>query len=219
MTSRIRIALAAALSVAGLAMTAVPLAAPAGEFGGEAYPLDTCPVSGEKLGKDATVVVLADMKDPVLNGTQVKFCCPKCADSFRKEPEKYVGKMNEAIVAQAPAYPLGTCLLMGDESLEADAKTFVWQNRVYKFCCGKCVGKFKADPAKYAASYESKVAAAQKASYKATACPISGKALGAGAQDVVVSGRLVRTCCTGCVGAVKADPKAAIAKVDAPAAK
>lgn len=220
MTARFRLALVAAgLSLAGLAMTAQPTAAPAGQFSGEAYPLDTCPVSGEKLGKDATVVVLADMKDPVLNGTQVKFCCPKCVDSFRKDPEKYVGKMNDAIAKQAGAYPLGKCILMGDEDLGADAKTFVWQNRVYKFCCGKCIGKFKADPEKFARKYEEQVVAAQKPGYKATTCPISGKALGAGAQDVVVSGRLVRTCCPGCIDAVKADPKAAIAKIDAPAAK
>jgi hypothetical protein len=33
--------------------------------------------------------------------------------------------------------------------------------------------------------------------------------------DVVVNARLVRTCCPGCVGAVKADPKAAFARIEA----
>ena len=187
-------------------------------FSGDAYPLDTCPVSGEKLGKDAKVVVLEGMKDKSLDGTQVKFCCGKCAASFKAEPEKYLPKMNDAIVKAAPAYPLKTCLVMHDDELDADAKTIVWQNRVYKFCCGKCIGKFKSDPAKYAADYEKQVVAAQKASYKATACPVSGKPLGDGAVDVVVGARLVRTCCPGCVDAVKADPKAAFAKIDGTAA-
>lgn len=148
---------------AGTAMT-VPAAGP--DFGGVAYPLDTCPVSGEKLGKDAVTVVLSGMKDKSLDGTQVKFCCPKCEASFKAEPGKFVEKMNEAIIKAAPAYPLQTCLLMPDEKLEADAKTVVYQNRVYKFCCGKCVGKFKKDPAKYAKEYEAQVAKQKAADTK-----------------------------------------------------
>ena len=74
MRTRLALAFAALATSAGLAMTA---AGPA-TFSGEAYPLETCPVSGEKLGKDATVVVLEGMKDKTLDGTQVKFCCGKC---------------------------------------------------------------------------------------------------------------------------------------------
>ena len=214
MRTRLALAFAALVASAGLAMTA---AGPA-TFSGEAYPLDTCPVSGEKLGKDAKVVVLEGMKDKTLDGTQVKFCCGKCAASFKSEPEKYLPKMNDAIIKASPAYPLKTCLVMHDDALDADAKTVVWQNRVYKFCCGKCINKFKSDPAKYAADYEKQVVAAQKASYKGTTCPISGKPLGDGAVDVVVNCTLVRTCCPGCVDGVKADPKAAIAKVSGAAA-
>ena len=153
MTNVRPIAAAALLALAsGLAVTA-PVAA-----AGSPYPLDTCPVSGEKLGKDAVTVVLSGMSDKSLDGTQVRFCCPKCEKAFKSEPEKYVGTMNEAIIKAAPAYPLKTCLMMPDEKLEADAKTVVYQNRVYKFCCGKCVGKFKKDPQKWALEYESQVA-------------------------------------------------------------
>jgi hypothetical protein len=202
--------LAAVASFAMAAATAVV----GPEFGGDPYPLDTCPVSGEKLGAEAVTVVLSGMSDKTLDGTQVRFCCPKCEASFKAEPAKCVGKMNEAIQRSAPAYPLKGCIVMKDEELEDDAKIVVWQNRVYKLCCGKCVNKFKADPARFAKEYEAQVAAAQKPGYKATTCPISGKPLGDGAVDVVVNARLVRTCCPGCVGAVKADPKAAFAKVD-----
>ena len=216
MIRRTRLALSAGglATLALLAMTAAVRPA-ATEFGGDPYPLDTCPVSGEKLGAEAVTVVLSGMSDKTLDGTQVRFCCPKCEATFKAEPAKYVGKMNEAIQRSAPAYPLKNCLAMKDEVLEDDAKVVVWQNRVYKFCCGKCVNKFKADPARFAKAYEAEVVAAQKASYAAKTCPISGKPLGDGAADVVVNARLVRTCCPGCVGAVKADPKAAFAKVDA----
>ena len=71
-------------AITGLAFTA----APADEaFKGDAYPLYTCAVSGEKLGKDAVTVVLAGMKDKNLDGTQMKFCCQKCVDAFKADLE------------------------------------------------------------------------------------------------------------------------------------
>ena len=217
MRNRLHVALVslAALAAATLsvAMTAAPLAGDA--FGGDPSPLDTCVVSGEKLGADAVTTVLTGMKDKNLDGTQVKFCCAKCEASFKADPSKYLAKMDEAIVKAAAAYPLDNCLVMTDEKLDESAKTVVYQNRVYKLCCKKCVARFTKDPAKFAKEYDAAVIAKQKPAYKATTCPISGKPLGEGAVDVVVNGRLVRACCNGCVGPIKADPKAAFAKIDA----
>jgi YHS domain-containing protein len=206
-------ALVGLVALAGAAMTAAPRNA--ADYSGDPFPLDTCPVSGEKLGKDAVTVVLDGMKDSKLNGTQVKFCCPKCEASFKADPAKFTGKMNEAIVKAAGPYALKNCIVMKDEVLESDAKTVVHQNRVYRLCCKKCVGRFEKDPAKYAKEYETQVIASQKGSYKLGTCPISGKPLGDGAFDVVIQGRLVRACCAGCVGPIKADPAAAFAKIDA----
>jgi YHS domain-containing protein len=211
--NRLLVAVASLAALAGAAMTAAPNSA--GSYSGDPYSLDTCPVSGEKLGKDAVTVVLEGMSDAKLNGTQVKFCCPKCDASFKADPKKYTDKMNEAIVKAAGVYALKNCIVMKDEALEPDAKTVVYQNRVYKLCCKKCVGRFEKDPAKYVKEYESQVIAAQKPAYKLATCPISGKTLGDGAVDMVLQGRLVRVCCAGCVGPVKADPAAAFAKIDA----
>jgi YHS domain-containing protein len=213
MKSRSVTAVAALATIACAAMTAAPHNA--ASYSGDPYPLDTCPVSGEKLGKDAVTVALEGMSDAKLNGTQVKFCCPKCEASFKADPAKYTGKMNEAIVKAAGPYALKNCIVMKDEALEPDAKTVVYQNRVYRLCCKKCVGRFEKDPAKYAKEYETQVIAAQKPAYKLTTCPISGKPLGEGAVDLVINGRLVRACCGGCVGPIKADPAAAFAKIDA----
>ncbi len=50
--------LAAVASAAlSIAMTVAPVAGDA--FGGDPYPLDTCAVSGEKLGADAVTTVLS----------------------------------------------------------------------------------------------------------------------------------------------------------------
>lgn len=201
-----------------IASAAAPEAAPARTQAmvGDPYPLDTCIVSGEKLGADAKVTVLADQKDPLQNGRQMKFCCTKCEAAFAAEPAKYIRDLDAKIVAaQSKSYPIDHCLVMPDEKLDDGAKTVVYGNRLYRFCCPKCVRTFGKDAAKWSAAYEKEVAAAQKASYPLTTCPISGKPLGDGAVDVVIGARLVRACCPGCVGPIKADPAAAFAKVDA----
>lgn len=53
----------------------------------KAYTLDTCVVSGEKLGS---------MGDPVVkvyDGQQVKFCCSSCVKDFEKDKAKFIAKI------------------------------------------------------------------------------------------------------------------------------
>lgn len=48
------------------------------------YPLKTCAVSGEELGK---------MGEPMrftYKGQEIKLCCKNCKKDFDKEPEKYL---------------------------------------------------------------------------------------------------------------------------------
>jgi hypothetical protein len=55
------------------------------------YPLTTCVVSGEKLG--------GDMGDPYVftqNGREVRLCCKSCLKDFKKDPAKYLKKLDEA---------------------------------------------------------------------------------------------------------------------------
>ncbi|MCB1130176.1 MAG: YHS domain-containing protein [Verrucomicrobiae bacterium] len=53
-----------------------------------AYPLDHCLVSGEKLGGMGEPVSI------VHDGREVKFCCDQCIPKFRKDPEKYLSKLD-----------------------------------------------------------------------------------------------------------------------------
>jgi YHS domain-containing protein len=66
------------------------------------YPLQTCPVSGEKLGSmDEPVDYLykstVDGKEQV---RLVQFCCKSCTKDFNKEPAKYLAKIDEAAKAK-----------------------------------------------------------------------------------------------------------------------
>ena len=54
------------------------------------YTLKTCIVSGDKLG---------EMGDPFVyayKGREIKFCCKGCLKDFKKEPAKYIKKIEEA---------------------------------------------------------------------------------------------------------------------------
>lgn len=51
------------------------------------YPLDTCLVSGEKLGS------MGKPPEIVYEGRQIKFCCKHCIPDFEKEPAKFLSKL------------------------------------------------------------------------------------------------------------------------------
>jgi len=59
-----------------------------------AYPLSTCLVSGEKLGEMGNPVVIT------YQGTEIRFCCKHCVETFKKDPTKYLAKLKA--VAQKP---------------------------------------------------------------------------------------------------------------------
>ncbi len=62
-----------------------------------AYPLDTCVVSGGKLGGMGAPV------NYVHKGRLVRFCCAGCITTFEQDPAKYLAKIDEAAKAKAAA--------------------------------------------------------------------------------------------------------------------
>ncbi len=51
------------------------------------YPLDICPVSGEKLGEMGAPFTF------VYKDQEVKLCCKSCKKDFDKDPEKFLKKL------------------------------------------------------------------------------------------------------------------------------
>jgi hypothetical protein len=54
------------------------------------YTLKTCPVSDEKLG---------EMGDPYVfthEGREIKLCCKSCQKDFKKNPAKFIKKIEDA---------------------------------------------------------------------------------------------------------------------------
>lgn len=111
------------------------------------YPLDTCVVSGEKMGGS-----MGEPVEYVYKNRLVRFCCKGCIGDFEKDPGKYLAALDKAAVEkQKPTYPLGTCVVSGEKLGGAAEKPVdvVLNNRLFRFCCPSCVEKVKKDPLKY----------------------------------------------------------------------
>ena len=66
-----------------------PAPAPAEAPKVKPYPLDTCIVSGEKLGSMGKPVVFTH------EGQEIKLCCKSCKPKFEKDPAKYLEKLKK----------------------------------------------------------------------------------------------------------------------------
>lgn len=108
------------------------------------YPLETCVVSGQKLGAMGTPI------DYVYRNQLVRLCCKDCVGKFEKDPETYVSKLDAAVVEkQKDSYPLATCLVSGQKLGEMGKPVdYVAGTRLIRFCCNECVKQFEKDPVK-----------------------------------------------------------------------
>ncbi|HTH48157.1 MAG TPA: hypothetical protein VMB21_11635 [Candidatus Limnocylindria bacterium] len=62
------------------------------------YPLQTCIVSGEKLGEMGEPVVF------IKDGQEIKLCCKNCKPKFDAEPDKYLSQLNAAAGSEHSAH-------------------------------------------------------------------------------------------------------------------
>lgn len=67
-----------------------------------AYPLDTCVVSGDKLGEMGTPVEYVH-KEEGKPDRLVLLCCKGCIRDFKKSPEQYLKKLDAAVAAKTGA--------------------------------------------------------------------------------------------------------------------
>lgn len=65
------------------------------------YPLDTCVVSGDKLGSEDMGEPFAYVhKESGKPDRLVLLCCKGCVKTFKKDPAKYLQKLDEAAAAK-----------------------------------------------------------------------------------------------------------------------
>jgi len=108
------------------------------------YPLTTDIVSGEALPADDKII------DVIHFNRLVRFASQKSAQTFMKDPDTYIAKLNDAVIAaQKDHYPLDKCVVSGEKLTGNEDIQGVYANRLVKFCCDHCVTDFTHSPAKY----------------------------------------------------------------------
>lgn len=104
------------------------------------YPLSTCLISGDDLG-DKPI-------NFVYENRLVRFCCEMCIDTFLKDPNTHVAKLNEAAVkAQLTDYPAKKCPVSGQDlgSMGKPINMMVG-HRLVRLCCTGCIEKVQQNP-------------------------------------------------------------------------
>ena len=184
---------------------------------GDAYPLATCPVTGKTLGAMGALPAVK-----IVDGREVRFCCPSCLDKFQKDKAAGFAAIDEKIIRdQLPLYPLKTSVVTGKD-LPAKPYDYVYGNRLFRLGSESEKAEIVKDPAKHQQALDKAVIAEQGAHYPLTKCAVSGEAFGGEMgppKDVVLAGRLIRLCCPSCMKELEKDPPMVLSLVDAARAK
>lgn len=117
-----------------------------------AYPLKTCPLSGEALGDDAVNVVA---------GTKlVRVCCKRCEGAVKKDATKAMAKVDAAwIEAGRKSYPSDVCPVSSEKlGSMGDPIEVLYGTRLVKLCCKGCVKTLDKDPLKVLATIDAQAA-------------------------------------------------------------
>jgi YHS domain-containing protein len=106
------------------------------------YPLDTCVVTGKRLGEAGEPV------NYVHGNRLIRFCSAKCPQEFEKNPSAYVAKLDAAVVSsQLADYPAATCPISGEKlGSMGEPYDYVFAGKLVRFCCGGCVRTFNENP-------------------------------------------------------------------------
>lgn len=138
----------------------------------DAYPLDTCVVSGRPFAGNAMKVVEVD-------GRKFKLCSAACEEKLRKNPQGYIAKLDTAVIdAQLADYSLDVCPISGKKlgSMGEPVK-LVLDNHLVQLCCKGCTAKAKAKKDEIVLGIQTAAYAKQKDSYPLKTCLKTDEAL------------------------------------------
>lgn len=110
------------------------------------YPTTVCVQSDEKLGGD-----MGDPIDYVVGNRYVELCCKSCVKDLQKDPAKYIGKLDAAVIEkESKNYPLDTCIV-SDMKLGSMGKPVdtIFAGRLVRLCSEADLKKFQEHPEKY----------------------------------------------------------------------
>jgi hypothetical protein len=172
------------------------------------YPIETCIVTGEKLGENAV--------NHVHNNRLVRLASAEAAATFKADPAKHLESLDKKIIEiQLADYPMDHCPVGGPLGSMGEPVNFIYMNRLVRFCCGGCETSLVNDPAKYLTKLDKAYADAQRGAYRLDTCVVAGSKLGSMGEpvEIVAGTQLVRFCCKGCLPKFEADPQKYLSKL------
>ncbi len=172
------------------------------------YPIETCIVTGDKIGDDTI--------NHVHNNRLVRLANAEAAAAFKADPAKHLEALDKKIVeTQLSDYPMDTCPVGGPLGSMGEPVNFIYMNRLVRFCCGGCEKSLINEPAKYMAKLDKAYADAQREAYPIDTCVVAGGKLGSMGEpvEIVAGTQLVRFCCKGCLPKFEADPQKYLSKL------
>lgn len=177
----------------------------------DAYPLDTCVVSGRPFAVGKMEVVEVE-------GRKFKLCSAACEEKLRKDPQGYVAKLDTAVVeVQLADYSLDSCPISGKKlgSMGGPVK-LVLDNHLVQLCCMGCQAKAKARKDEIVRSIQTAAYAKQKDSYPLKTCLKTGDALDPkGTIEVMHGPTLLRFGGEECLDELDKAPAAMLGKLHA----
>jgi len=120
-----------------------------------AYPLTTCPITGETLDENAVDVV---------TGTKlVRTCCKRCAIAVKKDATKALAAVDAGwIEAGKKTYKVDVCPVSGEKlGSMGEPVDYLYGTRLVRLCCKGCLKQMRSDGAAVVAKLD-KLAAAAK---------------------------------------------------------
>lgn len=177
----------------------------------DAYPLDTCVVSGHPFATD-------ELKLVEVEGRTIKLCSAECAEKLQKDPQDYLAKLDQAVAeTQLADYPLETCPISGKPlgSMGEPVK-LVLDNHLVQLCCKGCTAKAKASKDDIVRSIEVAAYAKQKDDYPLKTCLNTGEVLDPKHTIEVMHGpTLLRFCCKDCIDDLDKAPSMMLGQLQA----
>lgn len=107
------------------------------------YPTDRCVVMDTVLGS------MGEPVNHVYKNRLVRFCCAGCIGMFKNDPEKYLAKLDAAILEKGAGDDAPeTCAVTGEPLGDAPIK-FIIANQLLFLHSEACVEEVRKNPAKY----------------------------------------------------------------------
>ena len=172
------------------------------------------PVEGKEVDKGSAAAVKCPVMDTPVNflmSTEtpegpVFFCCARCIDKYKAEPEKYSSQVADQRKSLADMPRVQVACPVSGKDVKKKTFTEADGQKVY-FCCGSCLKKFTDSPDRYQA------ALANSYTYQ-TLCPVMEKEINPSVFMETRAGK-VYFCCKMCDEKLVSNPEKYLPKLEA----